>query len=442
MPPSDPLPTINTDIPELGQALLKSPLPREGLLPLGKKTSLTIDHELVSELDTALELEFELAGARKNIFFDPSKTKCAVVTCGGICPGLNDVIRAIVMTAHYRYGVHSVLGIRYGLKGLIPEYGFSLEELTPERVSQIHEFGGTILGTSRGPQDTAEIVRSLVRLEINILFIIGGDGSMKAASAIYDEITRLGLKIAVIGIPKTIDNDINFIPQSFGFETAVEKATEALHCAHTEAESVINGIGLVRLMGRESGFIAATASLSLREVNFVLVPEVPFTMDGDRGLLSALEKRLKKRKHALIVVAEGAGQELLSRTVEKDISGNRVLGDISSFLIQSIKKHFSSKNIPYAMKYIDPSYMIRSVPANVNDRRYCATLGRNAVHAAMSGKTGMVVGKIMDKHVHIPLKLVIKKRRIMGQDSDLWRSVLEATGQDETMSVYYMEDIN
>ena len=424
---------IDTSIPDLGRATLPSPLPKESLLASKRTVTLTIDKELVSELNEPVEVDFELAGAREDIFFDPRKTKCAIVTCGGLCPGLNDVIRAIVMAAHYRYGVRSVWGVRYGLKGLIPSCGLDLEELTPERVSQIHEFGGTILGTSRGPQDPAEIVDALVRLNINILFLIGGDGTMRAAAAIYEEVKKQGLKLSIIGIPKTIDNDINLIPQSFGFETAVEKATEALRSAHTEAESVINGIGLVKLMGRESGFIAATATVSLREANFVLVPEVPFTMEGPRGFLPALEKRLKNRKHALIVVAEGAGQNLIDAGTGKDASGNRVLGDIAGFLVSSIKEYLGARNIPYHMKYIDPSYMIRAVPANVNDRLYCATLGKNAVHAAMAGKTGMVVGKIMDRHVHLPLHLVVQKRRTMRPDSELWHGVLEATGQDEHM---------
>ncbi len=356
------------------------------------------------------------------------------MTCGGLCPGINDVIRAIVMTAYNAYRVPSVLGIRYGLQGFIPSYRYDVRELAPRDVEGIHEFGGTILGTSRGPQSSSEIATALERLNISALFIIGGDGTMKAAASIQQEVARRGKHISIVGIPKTIDNDINFIPHSFGFETAVDKAADAIRCAHIEAASVFNGIGIVKLMGRESGFIAANASLSMREVNFVLVPEVPFSLYGERGLFPALEKCLAAHSHAVLAVAEGAGQDLLSEHETRcDASGNKALGDITGFLRAKIAEYFSAKKIPYYLKYIDPSYMIRSVPANANDRLYCGFLGQHAVHAAMSGKTGMVVANIMDKFVHLPLELVTRKRRTMSVRSDLWQSVLETTGQGDVM---------
>ena len=354
------------------------------------------------------------------------------MTCGGLCPGINDVIRAIVMTAYNAYRVPSVLGIRYGLQGFIPSYRYDVRELAPRDVEGIHEFGGTILGTSRGPQSSSEIATALERLNISALFIIGGDGTMKAAASIQQEVARRGKHISIVGIPKTIDNDINFIPHSFGFETAVDKAADAIRCAHIEAASVFNGIGIVKLMGRESGFIAANASLSMREVNFVLVPEVPFSLYGERGLFPALEKCLAAHSHAVLAVAEGAGQDLLSEHETRcDASGNKALGDITGFLRAKIAEYFSAKRIPYYLKYIDPSYMIRSVPANANEKLYCGFLGQHAVHAAMSGKTGMVVANIMDKFVHLPLELVTRKRRTMSVRSDLWQSVLETTGQGD-----------
>ncbi len=374
-------------------------------------------------------LEFELAGPREKLYFDPGKVRAAIVTCGGLCPGINDVIRSIVMEAYHGYGVASVLGIKYGLQGFIPKYRHDIMELTPAKVSDIHNMGGTLLGTSRGPQDPEEIVDALERLNISMLFVIGGDGSMKAASSIAEAVNRRGMRLSVIGIPKTIDNDINFVPQSFGFETAVDSATLALSCAHTEAIGVHNGIGLVKLMGRESGFIAAQAALSLSVVNFVLVPEAPFTLEGEGGLLPALEERLKSRSHAVIVVAEGAGQHCMESSGKVDASGNPVLGDIGIFLQQEIKRYFEAKKMPVTIKYIDPSYIIRSVPANANDRVYCGFLGRYAVHAAMGGKTNMVVAKISDRFVHIPLPLVTLQRRKMDIRSGYWRSVLAATGQ-------------
>ncbi|MDE7064759.1 MAG: ATP-dependent 6-phosphofructokinase, partial [Desulfovibrionaceae bacterium] len=289
--------------------------------------------------------------------------------------------------------------------------------------------GGTVLGSSRGPQPPEEIVDMLERMNISALFVIGGDGTMKAAAAINREVSARNLKISVIGIPKTIDNDINFVPQSFGFETAVDKATEAIECAHTEAQGVPNGIGIVKLMGRESGFIAAQATLSLKEVNFVLIPEACFRLHGEGGLLPALEERLAGRGHAVIVVAEGAGQHLLQKSAGTDASGNPVLGDISTLLKNEISAYLKERGVSFAIKVIDPSYIIRSVPANANDRVYCGFLGQHAVHAAMAGRTDMVVAKLLDRFVHLPLELVTTKRRKLNIHSDLWRAVLESTGQ-------------
>ncbi len=388
-----------------------------------------LDDEFLPDAERPRHMGLELAGPRRELYFDPSKTKCAIVTCGGLCPGINDVIRAITMEAYHAYDVPAVLGVRYGLEGFIPKYGHELLELTPDKVSNIHQFGGTILGSSRGPQPPEDVVDALERMNVNALFLIGGDGTMRAAIRIYEEVKRRNLRIAIIGIPKTIDNDINFISPSFGFETAVDKAAEAIQCAHTEAVGMHNGIGLVKLMGRESGFIAAHATVSIKEVNFVLVPEVPFALAGEGGLLPALEKRLAARKHAVIVLAEGAGQHLLTETNQTDASGNIVLADIADYLREEIKRYFAAKNVSVGIKYIDPSYIIRSVPANANDRVYCGLLGQQAVHAAMAGKTAMVVAKLMGRYVHLPLSLVTLKRQKLNIASDYWRAVLESTGQ-------------
>lgn len=390
-----------------------------------------LDDEFLDDSQAPQLMGLELAGPRRELYFDPSKTKCAIVTCGGLCPGINDVIRAITMEAYHSYRVPAVLGVRYGLEGFIPKYGHELMELTPDRVSDIHQFGGTILGSSRGPQPPDDVVDALERMNVNVLFLIGGDGTMRAATRVHEEVARRGLRISIIGIPKTIDNDINFISPSFGFETAVDKAAEAIQCAHTEAVGMCNGIGLVKLMGRESGFIAAHATISIKEVNFVLVPETQFAMEGRGGLLPALEKRLLERKHAVIVAAEGAGQHLLTETNESDASGNIVLADISDYLRRRIKEYFGQRGIPVGLKYIDPSYIIRSVPANANDRVYCGLLGQHAVHAAMAGKTAMVTAKLMGRYVHLPFSLVTLKRQKLNIASDYWRAVLESTGQQD-----------
>jgi 6-phosphofructokinase 1 len=376
---------------------------------------------------------FEPAGPRSKVYYDTSKTKCAVVTCGGLCPGLNDVIRAIVMTACHEYRVPSVFGIRYGLAGFIPEQGYDVVELTPAYVSRIHEFGGTALGSSRGPQDPEAIVDALERMNVSILFMIGGDGTMRAASAVIREIAKRRLSIAVVGLPKTIDNDINFASPSFGFDTAVQTATIAIKGAHVEATGAPWGIGMVKVMGRHAGFIAAQCALACQEVNFVLVPEAPFDLHGEHGFLAALETRMKQRGNAVIVVAEGAGQDLLDATSKTDASGNTALGDIAALLKREIIAHFAAQNIDITLKYIDPSYIIRSVPANANDRIYCSFLGINAVHAAMSGRTNVVISRWNGRYVHIPIDLVTRGKKRISTDSNYWRAVLESTGQPAAM---------
>ncbi|MDO5484202.1 MAG: ATP-dependent 6-phosphofructokinase, partial [Desulfovibrionaceae bacterium] len=396
-----------------------------------KSVQVFVDEELSDHSAQGTCVSFEAAGPRRKLYFDSHRAKCAIVTCGGLCPGINDVIRAIVMEAHHAYGVPAIVGIPYGLEGFISKYRHKPIELTPGLVAHIHRFGGTILGSSRGPQSSEEIVDSLERSNVSILFVIGGDGTMKAALSISREIEKRGLRLSVIGIPKTIDNDINFVPQSFGFETAVFKATEAIECAHTEACGTPNGIGLVKLMGRESGFIAARATLALKEVNFVLVPEAPFVLEGEGGLLPAVEERLRDRGHAVLVAAEGAGQHLLAahQSGGTDASGNPVLGNITDLLRSEISRYLRERGLEYSIKYIDPSYIIRSVPANANDKVYCGFLGQYAVHAAMAGRTDMVVAKLQDRYVHLPLQLVTQSRRKMNIYSDLWRAVLESTGQ-------------
>lgn len=373
---------------------------------------------------------FEPAGARRKIFFDPSKTRVGIVTCGGLCPGLNDVIRAIVLELYFHYGVKKIYGFRNGYQGFIAKYGRSVIDLSPEVVGRINELGGSILGTSRGQQDAEEIVDCLERMNINILFVIGGDGTLRGAMKISEMISKQGGRIAVVGIPKTIDNDIMFIDQSFGFQTAFSVAAESIAAAHVEATASPNGVGLVKLMGRHSGFIACYASLARSDVNFVLIPEVPFALDGERGLLASLRKRLEAKSHAVIVVAEGAGQDLFQGGSHgTDASGNAKLQDIGLYLRQRITEYCAAQGMELNLKYIDPSYNIRSVPANPYDSVYCIRLAHNAVHAAMSGRTEMVVGRWHGRFVHIPIALAIRERNQVDPDGDLWMSVLESTGQ-------------
>jgi len=372
----------------------------------------------------------ELAGPRERLFFDPAAIACGIVTCGGLCPGINDVIRAVTLSLYHHYGVKRVHGFRYGYEGLVKRLGHPPLDLTPETVSQISEMGGTILASSRGPQDPAEMVDFLKELGVGILFAIGGDGTLKGAGKIAEEAARRGHPLSVIGIPKTIDNDVSYVQKTFGFETAVAEAHRAIYAAHTEASGARNGIGLVKLMGRDSGFIAAFASLIDSQVNFCLVPEVSFTLDG---FLRNLEERLQRRGHAVVVVAEGAGQELLAATSERDPSGNIKLGDIGTFLRDATKKHFSSRGTECNLKYIDPSYIIRSQPANPHDSALCLLLGQNAVHAAMSGRSNMVVGFWNHQFTHVPIHLATRQRKKIDPDGWLWSSVLASTGQPREM---------
>lgn len=373
---------------------------------------------------------FEIAGPREKIFFDPSKLKCGIVTCGGLCPGLNDVIRAIVMGLFYHYGVKTVFGFPYGFEGLAHKYRHSPIEFTPEKVKDIHQMGGTILGSSRGPQDVSDMVDTLERMNIGILFTIGGDGTLRGAHAIVEEITRRNLKIGVIGVPKTIDNDISYTDMSFGFVTAVSEAREAIYSAHTEAQGARNGIGLVKLMGRESGFIAAFASLSNGDVNFCLIPEIRFSMDS---LFKALKERLESRRHAVIVVGEGAGQDLIETTGDRDESGNIRFADIGLFLKDRIQSHFKNIGMDVTLKYIDPSYTIRSMPANPYDSGFCLLLGHHAVHAGMAGKTDMVVSHWYNEFTHVPIPMAISRRKRIHPKSRLWSNVLSCTGQPKEM---------
>lgn len=379
-------------------------------------------------------LSFEKAGPRENIFFEPAKTKVAIVTCGGLCPGLNNVIRSLVNELYYRYGVKRTIGIKYGYEGFIPGYNHEFIELTPQDIANIHLTGGTILGTSRGNQDIGQIVDTLEILNINILFTIGGDGTLRGAHAIYEEIARRNLKISVAGVPKTIDNDINLIQKTFGFETAFTIANDIIRSAHNEASGAYNGIALLKLMGRDSGFIAAHAALSIQDVNFVLIPEMDFDLYGPYGFLKVLRKRLEERQHALIVVAEGAGQHFFSEDEKTyDASGNVKNKDIGLYLKAKIKEEFEAKNFPFTLKYIDPSYIIRSAAANANDSKFCSLLAQNAVHAAMAGRTDFVIGNWNNLFTLLPIPVAVSQRKKIDIKGELWWNVLETTGQPINM---------
>jgi len=414
------------NVPDLGAARFPSPLKR------WVNESERVPATILRTADAPPEggLLFELAGARKNLFFHPPETRVGIVTCGGLCPGLNDVIRSLFLEMHHAYGVKEVLGFRWGYQGLDPEHGTEPMALTHEIVDRIHLQAGTILGTSRGPVDKARAVENLIRRRINILFTIGGDGTQRGAKEFFEEAQKRGHALSVVGIPKTIDNDIPFVSRSFGFLTAVEEATKVLQRAHTEARSVQNGIAIVKLMGRHAGFLAAEATVASQEVNFALIPEVPFHLDGQGGFLAALEKRIVERGHAVIAVAEGSGQELLGNTGdERDASGNVRLSDIGVFLREKIEAWFNARKISIVMRYFDPGYIVRSSPDNAEDSVLCDAFARHAVHAAMAGKTGLVIGLLHDRFIHVPIELLVSQQKRLEPDSSVWSAVLSATGQ-------------
>ena len=372
---------------------------------------------------------FETAGPRKKIYFDPARTTVGIVTCGGLCPGLNDVIRGIVQELTEHYHVKRILGFRNGYRGLSKDSRHDVMELSLDRVRDINNAGGTILGSSRGAQDPEEMVDSLLIHEVDVLFVIGGDGSMRGAMALTEVIDARTLDIAVVGVPKTIDNDLPYTDQSFGFQTAFARATDFIQSVFIESQAAENGVGIVKLMGRHSGFIACYAALSVNDADFVLIPEVPFGLEGDDGLLCRVERHLREHGQVVIVVAEGAGQHLLEASETKDKSGNDKLGDIGLFLKERITTKLSEVGLEPTVRYLDPSYAIRSVPANAYDSVYCVRLAHAAVHAGMAGRTQTVVVRWRRRFVHVPMALITGHRNEIDPDGDLWMSVLEATGQ-------------
>ena len=426
----------NVKVKSLGECRIPSPLDLSTVLGDGMvnyvpdKARMPAMVELSCDVSGAAGVFFEKAGPRRNIYFDPVETSAAIVTCGGLCPGLNNVIRSLVLELHYHYGVKNILGIRFGYTGLDPASGREPISLTPEFVEDIHKDGGTVLGSSRGPVALDRAVNFLRERGVNILFCIGGDGTQRGAQCLSEEAERQGYPLAVIGIPKTIDNDIEYVNQTFGYYTAIDKAREVIDCAHNEARSVLGGIALVKLMGRDAGFIAAGATVASQDVNFTLVPELDFELDGPGGLLNLLEKRITERNHAVVVVAEGAGQHLLDTDeTRRDASGNALPGNIGVFLADRIKAYFKDQDVRATVKYIDPSYIIRSVPANCEDSLLCDQMARNAVHAGMAGRTAMLIGYRYDVFIHVPIALATSQKKQMSPESELWRSVLAATGQ-------------
>ena len=368
---------------------------------------------------------FIRSGPREQVYFRSDEVKAAIVTCGGLCPGLNTVIRELVLCLWQQYDVREIYGISNGYRGF---YTSNWETLTEKSVDGIHKKGGTILGSSRGGMDVTKVVDSIIARGVNQLYVIGGDGTQAGGQAIYNDIKRRNYLCTVSGVPKTIDNDMPIIDKSFGFDTAVEEAQRAINAAHVEAECAPNGIGVVRLMGRHAGFIAMYATLSSRDVDVCLIPEAPFYMEGPGGVYEHVEHLLKKNGHCVIVLAEGAGQEYV-QTSGSDASGNKKLGDAGTWLVDSLKNFYKDDNREVNVKYIDPTYMIRALPANSADNIYCTLLAHSAVHGSFAGYTGFITGPVNERIAYIPTELVVTNKNRVDTNSRMWGRVLFSTGQ-------------
>jgi 6-phosphofructokinase 1 len=423
-------PDFSTD--SMGECTVGSPLRNAHFMDRSKRLLFRGDiDELRAQVQAGVDpAAFELAGPREQIYFNPDELRCGIVTCGGLCPGLNDVIRSIVFCLQEKYGVTATYGFRFGYAGLAEPDALKPIEMTTRRVGQINEVGGTVLGSSRGPQPVDEMVDTLERLGIQLLFTVGGDGTLRGAHSIVEEIRRRKLDIAVVGVPKTIDNDISYIDMSFGFDTAVEAARQATRAAFVEASCHRSGIGLVKLMGRDAGFIASFATLADTQVGLCLIPEIAFNVDG---VIEAAWQRIQRDGYAVIVVAEGAGQNLLGETAEFDASGNRRHSDIGVYLKDVIPEVFRARGTSVSLKYIDPSYMIRSLPANARDANFCLRLGHAAVHAGMAGKTDTVIGSWRRRLTHVPIPMAVASRKQVDTNGYLWQTVLSVTGQPDDL---------
>lgn len=368
------------------------------------------------------------AGPRERILFQPEKVRAAIVTCGGLCPGLNDVIRQLVITLE-EYGVEDIRGIRYGFRGFFETEGElrAPVKLTSRLVETIHLEGGSVLGSSRGGSETSDIVDAVSEMGLDFLFVIGGNGSHAGALAIDDMCKERGVCCSVIGIPKTIDNDILLLDRTFGFQTAVDEAINAIRSAAIEARSAYNGVGLVRLMGRQSGFIAMNASLASGEVDVCLIPEINTPLEGPGGILAHVRRVLNKKEHCVVVVAEGAGQDVLGKMGETDASGNPVLQNFAKFVQAEMKEKLA--DLTPDIKYIDPTYMVRACPTNSSDAIYCSILGQNAVHAAFAGITGATVGLCNGHYVYLPIQPLISRPREVDPEGRMWERLRLAINQ-------------
>eukprot|EP00668_Euglena_longa_P014128 GGOE01018102.1.p1 GENE.GGOE01018102.1~~GGOE01018102.1.p1 ORF type:complete len:494 (+),score=144.75 GGOE01018102.1:38-1483(+) len=359
------------------------------------------------------------AGPRREVYFGTDTNAC-IVNTGGLCPGLNSVIEELVRTLD-TYNADTIYGIRYGFLGFDTTEYMPLI-LTPHSVLNIHQRGGTILGTCRGSFNEDLILKFLKECNIGQMYVIGGDGSHRAALRIHALCKEHQLRCVVVGIPKTIDNDILFFDKTFGFDTAVEVASKVIDCSFVEASSVKNGVGVVKVMGRDSGFVARNAALSNNVVDACLIPEVPFEIKGNGGLLPWLDGHLATKHCAVIVICEAAGQQHLP-CLGKDPTGHNIYEDTGKWLKKAIETHWQETGQEGKVFLIDPSYMLRSVPANTGDNMFCIQLAQAAVHTAYSGYSGVTVGRYHDLYGVMPIEMVVSGLRKVNPKGSLWQTL-------------------
>jgi len=306
--------------------------------------------------------------------------KIGLLTGGGDCAGLNAVIRAAVKRAE-EYG-WEVVGIRYGWSGLIePDF----ITLSFKNISNIYKLGGTILKTTRtnpfkytdGPE---KVIRNAKKLGLDGLIAIGGDDTLGAATKLY----KMGLK--VVGVPKTMDNDLSVTDYTFGFDSAVNEAMHALDNLLQTGESH-DRVMIAEVMGRHTGWVAAHAGMAAG-ANLILVPEEPFDIED---VVSFIKKRREKGdKATLIVVSEGAILKNVPKAFAKDGKvddfGHVKLGGIGQFLAEELEKRIGGE-----IRATSLGHTIRGGPPSAFDRVLSSRFGLAAVDLIKENKFGMMV---------------------------------------------------
>lgn len=383
---------------------------------------------------------FPEAGPRKELCFDPHRVKAAVVTTGGLAPGLNSVVHSIVDRHFNTYELNETLGgavygIYDGFRGL-RDCASNSTTLNPKVTLDWLRQGGSNLGSIRfrDPQGEKhlvdEIAKSITQMAIDILYVIGGDGSQLIAHKVAQAVPS----ISVLGVPKTMDNDVLWVRESFGFDTTVEQATHAINALHFEAQST-RRVGLLQFFGAESGFVAANAALASGQVDLVLIPEAFNNLSDEqlqhywKMLLGHLDDRVKRQAHmphAIVVVAEGVETALVQQKSRK--LGRK--GDFLELLKQDIAGKVRDRRGRCLEIFVnEPRHYIRSGAANAHDQIFCERLGALAVDNGLAGYTNCMVSHWLTEYVLVPLELVVQGQKSIQTSGMFWRQVETSTGQ-------------